>query len=34
MPPNVSFLLGAGLSMMQRPIWDVAGKATKGFYSA
>jgi hypothetical protein len=34
MPLNVLSLFGTGLSMIQLPIWDVAGKAIKGCYSA
>jgi hypothetical protein len=34
MPLYVLSLFGTGLSMIQLPIWDVAGKATKGCYSA
>src|ERR1700745_3505706 len=26
---NVAFLLGTGLSMMQRPIWDVTGRTIR-----
>jgi hypothetical protein len=31
-PLNVLSLFGTGLSMMQRPIWDVTGKAIKACY--